>query len=111
MCARAGASNADNGKLLPIVMKTLFFAMLVFLGIVVAAPQAEARSRHVRFYDGYARPVVHVGYSRYYPVRAYYRPAYTYYRPLRAYYRDYDYCGPRVRYYAHRPRFSFFFGF
>ena len=92
-------------------MKTFLFAMLLFLGLVVAAPQAEARSRHVRFYGGYSRPVVHVGYSRYYPVRTYYRPAYTYYRPVRAYYRGYDYCAPRVRYYAPRPRLSFFFGF
>ena len=91
-------------------MKTLFFATLLFLGVIVVAPQAEARTRYVRYYEGYARPVYHVGYSRYYPLRAY-RPAYVAYRPVRAYYRDYDYCGSRVRYYAHRPRFSFFFGF
>jgi hypothetical protein len=92
-------------------MKTLLCALVVFLGVVAVAPQAEARSRYGRYYDDCDRPYYGYRSVRYYPVRAYryYRP--SYYRPVRAYYSDYDYCAPRVRYYASRPRFSFFFGF
>lgn len=92
-------------------MKTLLFALVVFLAVIAVAPQAQARSRYARYYDDCARPSYGYRSVRYYPVRAYryYRP--SYYRPVRAYYSDYDYCGPHGRYYASRPRFSFFFGF
>jgi len=91
-------------------MKALLFSLLLLIGVIAGAPQAQAA--YGRYYGGYARPVYGVRYGGYYPVRSYYyRPAYGYYRPVRAYYGDYGYCAPRVRYYAPRPHFSFFFGF
>ena len=90
-------------------MKKILLALLMFAGLLTLAPQAEASWHSRRFYDYCGRPAF--GYPAY--RTAYYRaPVYGYYRPARAYYyRGYDYCAPRVRYYAPRPRFSFFFGF
>ena len=93
-------------------MKTLLFAILMFTGIAVVAPQAEAR----RYYrDGriyYSSRPVRVYHSHgYYPRRHYYRsyrPYYrSYYRPS-YYYSGYN-CYP-YRYYR-RPGIPISFGF
>jgi len=88
------------------IMKTLFLAAVVFLGVSIFVPQADAggyRERHSGYYD-YGRPVYRDDCS-------YSRPRYSYYRrPIRTSYRSYEYCEPRVRYYS-RPRFSFHIGF
>ena len=93
------------------LMKTLLLAILMFTGIAVVAPDAEARHyRHDRYYG--TRTYYHSGYRhyprRYYYSRHYHRPYYyrSYYRP-RYYYSDY--CSP-YRYYR-RPGVSISFGF
>lgn len=96
-------------------MKKIILALLMLAGLMTVAPRAEAR-HHDREYRSYTSNHYYYGYPRYgygygYRHPYYYRPrVYSYYRPARYYYDDYDYCAPRPRYYASRPRFSFFFG-
>ena len=89
-------------------MKTFLLAILMFTGIAVVAPDAEARHYRNggRYYS--SRTYYHSGY-RYYPRRTYYSR--SYYRPYygpRYYYSDYG-CSP-YRYYR-RPGVSISFGF
>jgi hypothetical protein len=94
-------------------MKTFLLAILMFAGLAVVAPQAEARHY---YRDGryYGRSGYYSSY-RYYPRRYYYSR--NYYRPYyyRSYYRPYYYsnhgCYPYgYGYYSH-PRFAISFGF
>lgn len=96
-------------------MKKIILAFLMLAGLMTVAPRAEARhhDRDRRYYVSNHYYYRNSGYGYGYGYRHpyYYRPrGYSYYRPARYYYDDYDYCAPRPRYYASRPRFSFFFG-
>jgi hypothetical protein len=93
-------------------MKTFLIAILMFAGIAVVAPDAEARHyRHGGNY--YSRPgrVYYSGYRHYPRYYRYHRPYYgTYYR---SYYRPsyYSHCSPYYGGYYRRPGVSISFGF
>jgi hypothetical protein len=94
-------------------MKTFLLAILMFTGIAVIAPDAEARRyyRDGRHYYSSGRAYYSGGY---YPRRHYYRSYRPYYRSYyapRYYYSGYRYGGCYPYGYYHRPSFSISFGF
>ena len=93
-------------------MKKLLFALLVLVGVVTFAPQAEA-GQDRKVWNGHCYTYVNK-----YDCDSHYRPRHQYYhRPVRYYsqpvrhYRSYDHCDRPVRYYSSRPRVSVSFGF
>ncbi|HEX8309888.1 MAG TPA: hypothetical protein VF614_01135 [Chthoniobacteraceae bacterium] len=92
-------------------MKKILLALLLTLGALGFAPQAEAGGyggRYERGYDrGYERDCRPV--RRYSHYRHYHAPV-VYHRVRHRYYADDYYCAPRVRYYS-RPRVAFHIGF
>jgi hypothetical protein len=120
-----GKDQSRNWQDEKLLMKTFLLAILMFTGLVVIAPDAEARryyrdgrsyysSRSYRgYYSSYRYPrrYYYSSYHRPYYYRSYYRPYYyrSYYRP-RYYYSDYN-CHPYGYGYYGRPGVSISFGF
>ena len=103
-------------------MKTLLAAFLLFLGVVLVTPEAQAGGRgyysrgyYGGYYGGYRSHCAPVYYTRSYCApRVYYRPAPVYYRSYYPGYRCYSGYGYRgyggYGYYA-RPGFAISVGF
>jgi len=95
------------------LMKTFLLAILMFTGIAVIAPDAEARRYYGdgRHYYSSSRAYYSGGYySRRHYYRSY-RPYYRSYYAPRYYYSGYRYGGCYPSGYYHRPSFSISFGF